>query len=58
MQSAIFLVTYVLVCLGYCLGLKKSILVPQQIVPYLGFRADSANEVFHLFLRKSASLLI
>ena len=57
MQSAIFLVAYVLVCLGYCLGLKKSILVPQQIVPYLEFRADSANEVFHLIPEKKCKFV-
>jgi hypothetical protein len=56
-QSAIFLVAYVLVRLGYFLGLKKSILVPQQIVPYLGFRADSANEVFHLIPEKKCKFV-
>ena len=56
-QSAIFLVAYVLVRLGYFLGLKKSILVPQQIVPYLGFCADSANEVFHLIPEKKCKFV-
>lgn len=51
-QSAIFLVAYHLVRLGYFLGLAKSILTPQLIVPYLGFLADSSKEVFHLPLEK------
>ena len=36
-KSAIFLVAYYLVKLGYFLGLSKSILIPVKIVPYLGF---------------------
>ena len=41
-ESAIFLVAYHLVRLGYFLGLAKSVLVPSQTVPYLGFLSDSA----------------
>ena len=36
-RSAIFLVAYHLVSLGYFLGLQKSILFPSKVVPYLGF---------------------
>jgi hypothetical protein len=41
-------VAFFLIQLGYFLGLKKSILTPQKVVPYLGFRADSIGEVFRL----------
>ena len=43
--------------LGYFLGLAKSVLVPSQTVPYLGFLSDSAREVFHLKPEKSQSFL-
>jgi hypothetical protein len=36
-NSALFLVVYTLVLLGYFLNLSKSVLVPRLIVPYLGF---------------------
>ena len=45
-KSAIFLVAYYLICLGYFLGLSKSILIPQKDVPYLGFYADSVTRHF------------
>ena len=47
-QSAVFLVAFYLIRLGYFLGLLKSILVPQKSVPYLGFRADSLGELFYM----------
>ena len=47
-ETAVFLVAYHLVRLGYFLGLAKPVLVPSQTVPYLGFLSDSAREVFHL----------
>ena len=47
-KSAIFLVAYHLVKLGYFLGLAKSIVMPRQVVPYLGFLVDSTQEVFHV----------
>ena len=40
-KSAVFLVAYYLIDLGYFLGLSKSILTPQQVVPYLFFLSDS-----------------
>ena len=42
-KSAIFVVAYHLIKLGYFLGLAKSILTPQQVVPYLGFALDSVR---------------
>ncbi len=56
-QSAIFLVCYQLIRLGYFLGLKKSILVPQLVVPYLGFSSASVLQVFHLLPDKKARFL-
>lgn len=56
-QSAIFLVTYYLVALGYFLALKKSILVPQLVVPYLGFLSDSVRQVFQLIPEKTTRFL-
>ena len=56
-ESAVFLVAYHLVRLGYFLGLAKSVLVPSQTVPYLGFLSDSAQEVFHLKPEKRQSFL-
>ena len=56
-KSAIFLVAYYLVKLGYFLGLTKSILVPTQVVTYLGFLSDSTREVFDLILSKRQKFL-
>ena len=56
-ESAVFLVAYHLVRLGYFLRLTKSVLVPTQTVPYLGFLSDSAPEVFHLRPEKRQSFL-
>lgn len=47
-SSAIFIVCYTLSFLGYFIGLKKSILVPRQCVPYLGFGIDSVRQAFTL----------
>lgn len=51
-KSAIFLVAFYLVRMGYFLGLSKSILTPLKIIPYLGFLADSSMEIFHLIPEK------
>ena len=51
-KSAIFLVAFYQVRMGYFLGLSKSILIPLKIVQYLGFLADSSMEVFHLIPQK------
>ena len=56
-KSAIFLVAYFLIKLGYFLGFLKSILMPRKIVPYLGFLFDSSREVFHLIPEKRRSFL-
>ena len=56
-SSAIFLMAFHLVHLGYFLGLLKSILIPSKIVPYLGFLADSSREVFHLIPEKKAKFI-
>lgn len=42
-KSAIFLIAYYLIRLGYFLGLSKCILIPAKIVTYLGFMADSSR---------------
>ena len=56
-KSAIFLVACYLIALGYFLGLSKSILTPQQVVPYLGFLSDSVRMVFHLNAEKKEKFL-
>ena len=56
-KSALFIVAYYLISLGYFLGLKKSILKPEKVVPYLGFLADSSLEVFHLIPEKKLKFL-
>lgn len=55
-KSAIFLLAYYLIDLGYFLGLSKSILTPQQVVPYLIFLSDSVRMVFHLIAEKEKLL--
>ena len=51
-SSAIFIVCYTLVVLGYFLGLRKSNFLPRQAVPYLGFMVDSVKEAFLLLQDK------
>ena len=55
--SAIFVVCYTLVGLGYFIGLKKSHLVPKQVVPYLGFLVDSVHQAFLLIEEKKQKFL-
>ena len=50
--SAIFIVCYTLSLLGYFIGLKKSISVPRQRVPYLGIGIDSVRQAFTLLEEK------
>ena len=52
-----FLVSYHLIRFGYFLGLEKSILVPQLVVPYLGFLSDSVAQMFHMLPDKKARFL-
>lgn len=54
-QSALFIVVYYLVCLGYFLGLAKSILTLKKVVPFWGFLSNSSLEVFHLIPEKKRS---
>ena len=57
-NSAIFLVCYFLIQLGYFLGLSKSILCPAQVVPHLGFLSDSTRLAFRLIPAKKQKFLI
>ncbi|KAK3706538.1 hypothetical protein QZH41_013030, partial [Actinostola sp. cb2023] len=43
-KSAIFVVSYYLIKLGYFLGISKSILSPSNTVAYLGFISDSGHQ--------------
>ena len=54
------MVCYTLLDLVYFIGLKKSHLVPKQVVSYLGFLVDSVHQAFLLLeerKQKSLSLL-
>ena len=51
-SAAIFLVCHTLIALGYFIGLNKSILIPTQAVPYLGFLVDSIRQAFALLPNK------
>ena len=56
-KSAVFLVAFHLVRLGYFLGLSKSILIPQKMVPFLGFVIDSCSEASRLIPEKKSKFL-
>lgn len=56
-KSAIVLVAYYLIGLGYFLGLKKSVVTPSKVVPYLGFLCDSSREVFDIIPAKRQKFL-
>ena len=45
-NAAIYIASLVLVSWGYFIGLKKSILIPSQSIPYLGFISDSLKQAF------------
>ena len=57
-QTAIFLVAYYLIRLGYFLALSKSILKPQKVVPYLGFLSDSLRQAFLLLPEKKKKFVL
>jgi hypothetical protein len=57
-NSAIFIVAYYLVQLGYFLGFAKSTLIPVKVVPFLGFLSDSVLQVFHLIPAKKEKFLL
>ncbi|XP_028418834.1 uncharacterized protein LOC114544373 [Dendronephthya gigantea] len=46
--SAAYIACYVLIKLGYFVNLKKSSLVPQLTVPFLGFLSDAVRQAFIL----------
>ena len=52
-NSAIFIICFTVITLRYFLGIKKSILVPRQIVPFLGFLVGSIRQSFCLLRRRS-----
>ena len=56
--SAILLVCYTLIDLGYFIGLKKSHLVPKQVVSYLGFLLDSVHQAFLVLDEKNVKLSV
>ena len=56
-KSALFLVAYFFIQLGYFLGLAKSVLSPRTVVHYLGFLSDSAWQVFYLIHEKKNKFL-
>jgi len=56
-KSAIFVVAYHLIKLGYFWGIAKSILNPSKTVPYLGFISDSGHQVFHLIPEKKEKFI-
>ena len=56
-KSAVFLVAFHLTRLGYFLGLSKSILVPNNMVPYLGFLIDSSSKAFRLIPQKKHNFI-
>ena len=47
-NAAAFIASIVLVSCGYFIGLKKSILSPVQVIPFLGFLSDSTKQAFLL----------
>ena len=47
-NAAIYMASLVLVSCGYFIGLKKSILIPSQSIPYLSFISDSLKQAFIL----------
>jgi len=57
-SSAIFLVCYFLVELGYTFGIEKSKLTPSKRVAYLGFVSDSTLQAFCLTNKKKSRLLL
>ena len=46
--TACYIVCQILLRLGYCIGLDKSVLVPTQMPVHLGFIVDSVNNCFRI----------
>ena len=53
-RVACYIVCQVLVCLGYCINLSKSMFTPSQTLVFLGFIVYSANHCFRLTEEKKA----
>ena len=47
-KAAAFIASIVLVSCGYFISLKKSILSPVEVIPFLGFLSDSTKQAFLL----------
>ena len=47
-NAAIYIASLVLVSCGYFTDLQKSVLIPSQSIPYLGFISDSLKQAFIL----------
>ena len=47
-SAAAYIMSYLLTHLGYFIGLKKSILIPRQVVPVLDLPSDSTKQEFLL----------
>ena len=56
-ETATFLVAHYLISLRYFLGLSKSILSPQKMVPYLRFLSDSSRAAFRLIPEEKEKFL-
>lgn len=57
-NAAIFITCRTCIRLGYTIGLGKSVLVPSQTVPYLGFTVDSRLQSFTLLPHKKEKFLL
>ena len=53
--AACFITSLVLVSCGYFIGLQKSVFLPVQIIPFLGFLVDSVKQAFILPEEKKQS---
>ena len=47
-NAAVFISALVLISCGYFIGVKKSVLFPVQVIPFLGFLSDSKRQAFIL----------
>ncbi len=47
-KAAAFIASLVLIACGYFIGIKKSVLTPVQVIPFLGFLSDSRKQAFIL----------
>ena len=54
-EAAAFIACHVIIQLGYFIGLKKSILTPQTVIPFLGYLIDSNRQAFLLPEKEKAA---